>query len=220
MATRKGVTSKVRTATPRWERARRRLQDSLNQRGLGLEDQPLPLDWHFGDIGNEWTYAVRRHIQNGRWIVAELRVFPSSELSSKRRCEHWLAEPEEITAPIPIGGLTARQLREVSFSAPHRAAMKGLLNAAREIARHYKKSYPKNDRLLAVVQVYVGCLSQGSRRPTAETAKELSIPISQVRDAIHGARKRGLLTLSRGQGYAGGELSPLAQNLLARRSMS
>lgn len=200
------LSSKAQKAAEARRKALERLDYSLNQRSL--DDI-----WSLGQLESDWIYAMRFRTQNGRWVVGELRVFPNSKLLNSKRVERWLAEPLEFVQEIPLGGLTARQLRRIPFGKPI-AAMDGLMKAARAIAQHYRKSGDRDLKLLPIAEAYVACLRRRSRRPTADCAQQMGLSGSQVRDAVHQARKQGLLTSSRGQGFAGGELTPRALALL------
>lgn len=60
---------------------------------------------------------------------------------------------------------------------------------------------------------YVQRVAQGSPRPTADVAKRRRLPAAKVRDLLHAARQRGLLSSS-GQGRSGGQLTPKALAIL------
>jgi hypothetical protein len=57
---------------------------------------------------------------------------------------------------------------------------------------------------------YVDAIARGSRYPVKDLAKSESYSASHVRDAIHTARERGLLTRTAAKGRAGGELTKKA----------
>jgi hypothetical protein len=152
--------------------------------------------------------------------------------------------PEEADAPmrhrsnlfIPSGGLTARHLRQIPFRHGEGVAflreMDGycvrIAKAIRTRAqgeRKFNRGYSRLENryrqllhLAEIAQLYVGELERGSRKQHAEIAARLDLNVSQVRDAIHRARKENLLSSTRTQGTAGGELTPLALELLAHRS--
>jgi hypothetical protein len=58
---------------------------------------------------------------------------------------------------------------------------------------------------------YVNALAHGSRSPTAEIAKRRYHDVSHIRDALHEARERGLLTRPPARGRPGGQLTPAAE---------
>jgi hypothetical protein len=161
-----------------------------------------------------WAYAMQIRMEQGRWVVAALRVFPEAELLDSNRMKYLKSGPITDRA-IPPGGLTARQLRQISFQEPL-APYNGLMKAAKKIADQYKITSPQTSDydLARIAEIYVDVLRRGSRRSNQDRAKRTGLSPSQVRDAIHKARARGLLTPSRGQGFAGGELTPTAADLL------
>ena len=132
-----------------------------------------------------------------------------------QRLEDWLTPFPHGGRQVPTGGLGARHMRRIPFRKPL-LDMKGLMEAANKIARHYKRSSDRDVRLVGLASLYAACLKSGSRQPIADVAKQSRLKISQVRDAVHQARTAGLLTASRGQGFAGGELTPRALSLMAQ----
>lgn len=61
---------------------------------------------------------------------------------------------------------------------------------------------------------YVEALMAGSRSPTADVAKNFLYSPEHVRDAIHTARERGLLSRPPGKGRPGGQLTERAKAML------
>jgi hypothetical protein len=70
----------------------------------------------------------------------------------------------------------------------------------------------------AIAQRYVEVIRNGERHPVKRVAEELRWNTPRVRDAIHHARRRGLLTCSPKQGVMGGHLTEKAIALLQRRN--
>ncbi len=66
-----------------------------------------------------------------------------------------------------------------------------------------------------VASRYVDALDSGSRRPTADVAENLNYSAARVRDAVHEARERGLLSRPAAKGRPGGALTDRAKKLLA-----
>ena len=122
-----------------------------------------------------------------------------------------------------MGGLTARHLRQISFRRvgdPHMArAWRRMKN---ELQRHWdrnRRGLGRGDvRLARIAQRYVAALTRGSRTQNADVARQLRITNAQVRDAIHRARKQGLLSPTGKQGVPGGELTSRALEILERAS--
>ena len=180
----------------------------------GLPGLDNSLGWRFGRMKPGWAYAMQIQIERGRCVVAELRVFPEAELRDSDRMKY-LESGRVTDRAIPPGGLTARQLRRISFQEPL-APFGRLMNAAKAIAHEYKVKFaPGSDYDLArIVEIYVDVLRRGSRRSNQECAKRTGLSPSRVRDAIHKARARGLLTPAPRQGVAGGELTQTAIDVL------
>jgi transposase-like protein len=61
----------------------------------------------------------------------------------------------------------------------------------------------------------VNALGRSTKRPVADLAERYGLKASQVRDVIHEARVRGLLTESR-RGQASGQLTDEAIELLSK----
>jgi hypothetical protein len=188
------------------------LRHALKARGLE-DDGRFGESWFVGELGDGWAYTMALRVQNGRWVVAELRVFPTS-MAAQLDVPHSLSDPLDLGNDIPARGLTARQLRRIPFGAPL-GMMQGLLKAAKAIAGVYRKQMNRDNALLTVAATYAQCLAAKSMHPTADCAEQLRLTVSRTRDLLHRARKAKLLTASAGQGVAGGELTPYAKGLLA-----
>jgi hypothetical protein len=134
--------------------------------------------------------------------------------------------------PIPEGGLTSRALRgvhlgralelayshldewfkrEQRYSPEHRLPIAFTEDAAGVPRRPGRKG--RDDSFyVAVAAAYVDALGEGSRKPVVDAALKLSeawggvYEPDYVRDLLHGARQRGLLTRPP-KGRAGGELT-------------
>lgn len=113
--------------------------------------------------------------------------------------ERWLDRDQRSGRPMP-----SKFTRE-AVSAPRRPGSKG-----------------RDDRFyVAVASLYVEALERGSRRPVVDAAQELSakrrgvFEPAYVRDVLHVARQRGLLSRPP-KGRAGGQLTDKARALLQR----
>lgn len=196
-----------------------------------------------GQLGRGWIYEQRLTRQDGAWVVAELRVFPES---SQERSSMWDKDQvtvSNVSAELPRGGLTARLLREVRFGrGPHSSlveldtAFMNYVTARQQRIAAEQRERRANERLLSTAapvaarmkrdialaetaKLYVEARRRGSRHPNLEVARVLKMKPEQVRDAIHRARTRGLLTSDglKRQGAAKGELTKKAEALLANR---
>ncbi len=194
-------------------------------------------------IEGGWAYEMRLWRQNGCWVVTQLRVFPDSDdlplkwlrdttkfemkvgdadeaAKRARELAHFALRRPQQDAPVsvPPGGLTARNLRRIPFG---RHSSPGLLNLIHAGAGRIVKSYgrrgrlgPGNARLARIASLYVEALNRRSRTQNVDVARQLKMEGSQVRDAIHLARQKGLLSSTRQRGVPGGELTPKAVELL------
>ncbi len=162
------------------------------------------------------------------------------ELSDEERWfEASLEFPKQGTPPkVPRGGLTARRLRSgLRLGAAIERARKLVLDALdKEIippewtrfTREMLSDPPGTGRrgrddlyYARIAGLYVARLAAGSRRPVADLADEWGAMRgrrdtagSRISQAVHEARRRGLLTESP-PGRAGGELTEKAKTILA-----
>lgn len=73
--------------------------------------------------------------------------------------------------------------------------------------------------LVAAATAYLDAIKRGSARPVQEAAKRIRETPERLRDRLHRARTRGLLTTVKA-GAAGGTLTPRAKELLRRQPPS
>jgi len=186
-------------------------------------------------IDDAWAYQMRVARQNGGWVVAELRVFPFAAISQLCAAQETIDDWDGF---VPQGGLTARHLRRIPFRGGPISGLRQLDSCCDELARTYRErqrlaaelkrwrrtrtrfisTYTRRaeaaQRLARIAASYVQVRKMGSRRSNAEVARLLGLRVNQVRDAIHVARRKGLLSPTLKQGSAGGELTPRALDLL------
>ncbi len=82
--------------------------------------------WTSRALDDEWTVAYRLVPQDGRPIVAEVRIFPTEPAVPGWPRGEWSAQLKGVEAKAPPGGLTARKLRTVGLKADVLAAEKVL----------------------------------------------------------------------------------------------
>lgn len=181
----------------------------------------------------EWVAAYRIvPDEDRRPAVAELRVFPNEP--GRRNPGRWSAERLGDQAPVPGHGLTARLLRQVKVAEHVDGKMTEILEAQRgrlpagrvaeRLAEHGLADAPPRFRgrgredtyLASLASQYVQLLDQGSRTPVQALASQLGQDPAEVRDLIHEARSRGLLTAAP-KGRAGGQLTERALALLPKQ---
>lgn len=143
---------------------------------------------------------------------------------------------EEAAASVPRGGLTARKLRQLhlrganamtdryavtirkSYGDDGELFEADLLAALDEIGEEPRRPgrAGRPDSFYAqVASTYVRAQEAGSSRPTKDAAEALGLKQSYVRDVLHDARERGLLTKTL-PGRAGGRLTAKARRLLVK----
>ena len=165
---------------------------------------------------------MRLDVQNGRLVVSQRHVVPESRTA------------------LPIGGLTARARRRVPLHARATQFAQMLHQPSREqlevllmgtglepmLSAQYgtQPARPRRigrrpipaETLLPVAAAYPRAVRAGSTQPIEQVAAGLKIKAASVRDFVHKARLRGLLTPAPSWGRPGGELTPQANALLKR----
>ena len=199
-------------------------QPSVVVEGAGLSRRvtcELPID------GADGWYVSALFLQEGEQLVmAELKVFPGpgprgdGRRAARRRPGEWTGHPEALEE-VPDGGVSARLLRCIRLTdlqqlvmahLPEAAAGDGQASGAARVGRPGSAGRP--DRQYAEWAFrYAKKLAEGSRSPIKDLAAEHGRSPGQVRDLIHDARVRGLLSKER-QGRAAGSLTPKAIRLL------
>ena len=197
--------------------------------------------WVEAPIGEEWTAAYRLVVQNGFPVVAELRIFPAEpgRRDSQRDPGRWGGEVLGAKARAPRGGITARLLRQVKVGEHYKFVGDFLRWVQKQYGREpFGPDQPLGRRGLTVpasthvpergrrgrsdadyarvAAAYVEAFNAGSRHPVVDAAQALRAPPARMRDMVHQARCRGLLTPSTKQGRRGGQLTPRACALLKR----
>jgi hypothetical protein len=191
------------------------------------------------DLPSGWVCTYRLANQDGQSVIAELSIHPSGKdvpqgglttriLRRVRLGAHLAA----ITATVRgwASGGTPRKDRTTHIpAAPGRSAQVRVVFGAEDLdrdtaeglgfsgpPRERRPGRPgRSDREFAeLAEQYVDARGRGSTRPTADVARERGYDVAHIRDGIHEARERGLLTRPATKGRAGGELTPRARELL------
>jgi hypothetical protein len=168
---------------------------SVNIDGAGMSRRvtcELPID------GADGWYVSALFLQEGEQLVmAELKVFPGpggrtdGRRAARRKPGEWSGQPDAL-ADVPDG--------DGRPSGPARVGRPG--SAGRPDRQYAEWAFR-----------YAKKLAEGSRSPIKDLAAEHGRSPGQVRDLIHDARVRGLLSKER-QGRAAGSLTPKAIQLL------
>lgn len=182
----------------------------------------LPID------GADGWYVSAVFLQEGEQLVmAELKVFPGPGPSAegrrmaRRRPGEWSGRQDALE-DVPDGGVSARLLRCIRLTDLQHLVMSKLGTGSSADGRQgggaarvgRPGSAGRPDRQYAEWAFrYAKKLAEGSRSPIKDLAAEHGRNPGQVRDLIHDARVRGLLSKER-QGRAAGSLTPKAIRIL------
>ncbi len=182
--------------------------------------EPLRELWVETPLEDGWFAAFRLFEERGRMIVGELRVFPGGD---DRPAGRWRAE--SLIGPlatVPLGGLTARNVRGVRFEMAQtfaREIIERHLSAQPDdgvaLRRYWEasrlgasmpawESRPERNpaarsRWTAAQYVdlaarYAAKVQEGRRAPVAELAREMEYSPARIRQALTHARAQGWLT--------------------------
>lgn len=192
------------------------------------EGEPVRETWVEVAVGDEWTVAYRLVPQEGRPVVAEVRVYPRERGSDAGRWSH-------DAAAVPLGGLPSsvarssivtqdvlnayprivRQMqKQHGAEAIERAFLTrhGFSRKAKEPPKHPGRAGRPDLFYAQLAREYVELLG-GPVPVNKALAKQRSYSETYTRSLVHEARRRGLLTLSP-PGRAGGTLTEKARDLL------
>jgi hypothetical protein len=170
------------------------------------------------DLGEGWHVVYSVAAEGGVPVIRRLTVQPKDD-----------AQP-------PPGGITRRRLRDVPLTpllSQWKAAWDLVLDTLDpDTAKVFRHAYgfriakgatvPKPGRrghpdsfYAEIAQLYVSLVREGSPRPIEQIAEKANRSVAGVRDLVHSARAKGLLTASP-PGKPGGELTDKALRLLGR----
>ncbi|MDP8975154.1 MAG: hypothetical protein M3N28_02075 [Actinomycetota bacterium] len=181
----------------------------------------LPIDGSDG-----WYVSAIFLEEEGQLVMAELKVFPGpgsrsdGRRGARRKPGDWSGRQDALRE-VPDGGVSARLLRCIRLTDLQQLVMSELpatSGASGQPTRSARVGRPgsagRPDRQYAEWAFrYAKKLAEGSRSPIKDLAAEHGRSPGQVRDLIHDARVRGLLSKER-QGRAAGSLTPKAIQLL------
>lgn len=181
--------------------------------------------WAEKELGEGWIGACRFAVQEGKPVLAELRIFPDVWASGSRPPGSWAGEYLGAEAEgVPPGGLTSATVRSMTLSSAYMEALKAVSRLQERIPAMFgprailgritrtAAESPRrlSDRTLArVAKTFVdaGCSVVGA-------AKTLRLKPTQARGRIMLARRRGLLTSSGKSGVRGASLTAAARTIL------
>jgi hypothetical protein len=186
--------------------------------------------------GAQWRAAARVAVRDSRVLVGELRVFPDTGDVQAGREGEWSRD----VAAIPPHGLEARTLRPIRLGSMPAFVMAFVSRDARDPSENWRKiarvmnrfmlpgaetlerprprsGTGRDDRFYARVAAdYLDAIAAGERHPVKALAARRGETSARVRDWVHEARVRGLLSPADKQGVKGGWLLPTALALLTR----
>jgi transposase-like protein len=196
--------------------------------------------WLEVPIDDTWMTASRLAVQDGRVVIAEIRVFPlESRGSAVPPAGIWSAEVLGARAPVPPKGLSARTLRNIRLgehprhvadvldwvtqqqqAAPAHVAKFFGLGAVTQKPQAIKSTRPRSGRpdafYAAVAARYLRAIKRNSKRPGVDVARQMKVEPSKIRDWLHQARERKLLSPS-SHGKRGGQLTRAGAALVKQR---
>jgi hypothetical protein len=186
--------------------------------------------------GSRWAVAVWIVERRGRPVIGEVRVYPATPQT--RKPGRWDGTPRDV----PVGGLERRLLVKVPLgryapavmgwisaaatrpggapavytTGPNLAWVDRILPGAASLAPRPRPERPvgRSDAYYAeLAAAYVERLAAGSVSPVKDLAAKRGETPGRIRDLLHEARVRGLL--SKGEaGKRGGYLTPRARQVL------
>lgn len=195
--------------------------------------------WVEDHLDDGWIAAYRLILRGSRPLVAEIRLFPEDD-RAERVPGQWTEEASDVppegipgralrdlrlTVPLNLFSEFLRRIERDPAMAKQILGAHGIPLGSTMVKRRPGRAGRADDFYLAFAVAYVARLAKGSRRPVQDLAERPPKAIkgyvsssskasaATVRDIIHEARERGLLTRSP-DGRPGGELTPKADQML------
>ena len=191
------------------------------------------------DLADGWTLVEIFELQDGKPVVAELKIFPrppKAKAGTTRKARNYgHRSPEGNGDVTPDGGITASLLREVRLGMKHAAPIledyrewltnNKYVDLSEDVERFDKQigrpSHAKTgerrreaDQYYAKISVqYERLCAEGSRSPVKSMAEEHGVKLGRMRSHIHRARRNGFLT-DAVQGKKGGAATEKALTIL------
>jgi hypothetical protein len=186
--------------------------------------------------GAPWWAAARVAVRDGRVLIGELRVFPDTGDVAAAREGEWSRD----VAAVSPHGLEARTLKQIRLGSVPAFLLAFLSRGAqdpsapwRKIARFLnslilpgsetlerprpRRATGRDDRFYAALAAeYTDAIAADERHPVKALAARRREPSAHVRDLLHEARVRGLLSPAKKAGVRGGLLLPAAMARLNR----
>ncbi len=208
--------------------------------GYGMREGAWVADSITDEHGDRWTVEAWVTIRRGRPVIGEIRVFPAAGPAGRFPGDPWKGTPADVPrgglerrllVKVPVGRYVAFVMAQAAAAAmvpgPAQAAviaghgvnlawLNKMLPGADTLAPRprERRSVGRDDAFYARLGVeYVERLAAGSVSPVKDLAARRGESPGRIRDLLHEARVRGLL--SKGEaGKRGGYLLPRARQVL------
>jgi len=168
----------------------------------------------------KWSVAFRIILQGTQPVIGEVRIFPteSDKVPPGGITARLIKATKIESAEQVIGKLANRfqRMREKNYAYTGNVQTVLSVNSPTEgpsVPRKRRRRGKSDASYAALARQYVQLRNGGERHPVTAIAKKRRIERSKIRDMIHEARKRGLLSFDQA-GRSGGQLTQLAINLL------
>lgn len=177
--------------------------------------------WVEARLKNGWFVRGRMVVQGGRAVVAELQIMPSGKAAPPG------GVTQDVVRRVPLGSFGPYLMAANSFAMGDSGigglaqAFKRSVGARIALDRLDPRPRPRRasgreDLFYArLAAAYLKAIEQGSRSPIKDLASKRDELPSRIRDMVHEARERGLLSTG-SAGRRGGELLPRALALLEK----
>jgi hypothetical protein len=193
--------------------------------------------WYEAPLNAEWLVSCRLAPQDGRVVVAELRIFPietNRPRSNDGASGYWSGEVLGTAATVPTHGLTARLIRDSLRLGRYATKADEALEVWRssllieatgltDTERGGRRTKATRERrghpailYARLAHTYASAVADG-RNPTAAVASRHRLTIERARDLVHKARVHGFITRTE-RGIAGGALTPKAKDTLRQHA--
>jgi hypothetical protein len=193
----------------------------------------LAAAWSEVRLSNGWIAAYRLASEQGRPVIAEVRVFPDVWPKGDRPAGTWAGEYVGPNVKgIPPGGVAATTLRQVTLAKPFRDALRSLARLREAFPAYFEPGTPleplarepraansrRRPRIDDVALARIAREFVNSNYDVRAVAKASGVSVSTARGRIELARRRGLLARTGKQGQTGSALTDSAEQLLRQVS--
>lgn len=167
--------------------------------------------------GGEWFARGRMEVQEDRVVVSELRLVSATDTTPQGGIN------QDVVRRVPLGSFGPIALSVAEFAGRLHPALHAAEPFGRQLAGvkgllparpRPRRSAGRDDRFYAeLARDYLASIEGGSRSPVKDLAVAREENAPRIRDQVHEARERGLLSKSK-SGRKGGMLLPRALDIL------